>query len=73
MVKSVSWPTPLTTGQRAGGDRARHHLLVECPQVLEAAAAAPHDEHVAFAAARSRPRDRARDLAGGALALTCAG
>ena len=56
-------------GDRGGGDRARHHLLVEGPQVLEAAAAAADDQHVALARARW-PRSIARAIcAAGAFAL----
>ena len=46
IVKSVSWPTAEIVGMREAGERARHLLLVERPQVLEAAAAARHDQHV---------------------------
>ena len=45
--------------QRAGMDRARQLLVVEGPQVLERAAAARQDEHVAFGARRGQLRARA--------------
>ena len=54
MVKSVSWPTPTTTGMRAGADRARQRLLVELPQVLDRAAAAHQQQHVALGARVAR-------------------
>ena len=54
-VQSVSWPTAEMTGMRRGGDGARQRLVVEAPQILEAAAAARHDEHVRAAGWR-RPR-----------------
>ena len=37
-------------GKRAGGDGARHDFLVELAQVLDAAAAAANDEHIALGA-----------------------
>ncbi len=55
IVKSISWPTPLTTGMRAGVDGARHALVVEGPQVLERAAAARQDQHVALGPRRGQP------------------
>ena len=73
MVKSVSWPTPLTTGMARGGDRARHDLLVEGPQVLEASAAAADDEHVDLGARVGRARSRARSAPPRASPCTCAG
>ncbi len=57
----------------AGGDRARHALVIEAPEIFERAAAARDDEHVAFIAARRRfdgPhdfRDRRRALHGGGI------
>ena len=57
IVKSISWPTPVMTGIGAAMDGARHALVVEGPQVLERAAAARQDQHVAVGA-RRRP-DRA--------------
>jgi hypothetical protein len=55
-------------GNRAGVDRARDDLLVEGPQVLEAAAAATDDEHVRVLALAG-DANRARDLRAGSLAL----
>ena len=54
--------------QRASVDRARHHFFVECPQVLDAAAAAADDQHIAFGARICR-RDGRRDLGARTLAL----
>ena len=73
MVTSTSWPTPDTVGHAAGGDRARHALVVEAPEILERAAAARDDQHVAFVAARRGLdgahdfRDRGRALHGGGI------
>ena len=53
---------------RRGRDRARDDLLVEGPQVLEAAAAAREQDHVEAAQAVERA-DALRDLGRGALAL----
>jgi hypothetical protein len=46
MVKSVSWPTPLTSGTGLRRDRAGELLVVEGPQVLHRAAAAHQQDHV---------------------------
>ena len=35
-------------GNRGGADSPRNGFLVECPELLERAAAAAHDEHVGF-------------------------
>ena len=45
-VVSVSWPTAEISGMRHWRRGADHDLLVERPQVLEAAAAARDDQHV---------------------------
>ena len=68
MVKSVSWPTPTTTGMSRGADRARQRLLVELPQVLDRTAAAHQQQYVAFGAP-ARGGERLRELRRGALAL----
>ena len=52
MVKSISWPTPVTTGSAQRMDGARHALIVERPQVLQRATAAREDQHVALGARR---------------------
>ena len=62
MVKSVSCPTPTTTGMRDGADGARQRLLVELPQVLDRAAAAHEEQHVALGA-RARPPRASRRCA----------
>ena len=54
IVKSISWPDAAHDRDRAGEDRARDGLVVERPEVLERAAAARDDQHVAVA--RARPR-----------------
>ena len=68
MVKSVSWPTPTTTGMGRGADRPRQRLLVELPQVLDRAAAAHQEQHVALGAPAGA-REHRHDALGGALAL----
>ena len=49
-------------------DRARHALLVEAPQVLDRAAAAHEEQHIAFGA-RIGLREHRGDAAGSAFAL----
>ncbi len=56
MVKSISWPTPVTTGMAAAADGARHALVVEAPQVFDGTAAARHDDHIAVTARATRHR-----------------
>ena len=68
MVKSISWPTPRHYRQRAGEYRPGDDFLVERPEVLERAAAAREDQHVAFPAGRG-VRERGRDVGLGLLAL----
>ena len=46
MVTSISWPMAETTGSARADDRPRHDLLVERPEVFEAAAAAGDDDQV---------------------------
>jgi hypothetical protein len=60
MVKSVSWPMPVTTGIGCSGDGARDALVVEGPQVLERAAAAGEDQHVALGARAAEIERRGR-------------
>ena len=55
-------------GDAGRGDRPGHRLLVEGPEVLEAAAAAGEDDHVESADAVERP-DPLHDLGRGTLAL----
>src|SRR5690606_37000109 len=55
-------------GNGAGRDGPGDRLLVEGPQVLEGAAAAPDDEHVAFGARRRGP-ERPDELARRGLSL----
>ena len=62
IVKSVSCPTPETTGKTRVEHRTRDDLLVECPQILERAAAAADDQHVDIGV-RVRAPDRCGDLA----------
>ena len=59
---SCSWPTALTTGHGAGGDRPHEPLVGEREQVLEAAAAAgdDHDVGATLAEIGDRGRDRGR-------------
>ena len=56
MVRSSSWPTPVTTGMREAKDGVGDDLLVERPQVFEAAAAAADDEHVERQVAAGLPK-----------------
>ena len=49
IVKSVSCPTADTTGSAESSTARATALLVERPQVLDRAAAAPDDQHVDFA------------------------
>jgi hypothetical protein len=55
-------------GHSTGGNGARHALVVEAPQVLERAAAARHDQYIAFVTAR-RGFDGAHDFRYGRGAL----
>ena len=69
IVKSISWPTAEITGTGRGRDRAGHELLVERPEILDRAAAAPDDDDVdARDLARSRAAP-AHDLGGRAVPL----
>ncbi len=71
-VVSVSWPTAEMTGMGHGGDRARHHLLVEGPEVLDRASAPAHNHD--FDARHPRDRLQApRDVRRGPLALHAGG
>ena len=45
-VVSVSCPTAEISGMVRAGRGAHHDLLVEAPEILEAAAAARHDQHI---------------------------
>ena len=68
MVKSVSWPTPTTTGiGQARMARATASSL-NCPEVLDRAAAAHQQQHVALGA-RAGAREHRRDALGRARAL----
>ncbi len=49
-VQSISCPTAEMTGICRAGDGPHHDFLVEAPQILETAAAAPHDQHIEPAA-----------------------
>ena len=68
IVKSVSCPTPETTGSADACTAARDDLLVERPQVLDRPAAARDDQHVDFGA-RVGDADGLGDLGRGAGAL----
>ena len=52
MVKSVSWPMPAITGSGQAAIARARFSVVERPQILDAAAAASDDQHVAFVARR---------------------
>ena len=68
IVKSVSWPTPDTTGSADSNTARATGLLVERPQVLDRAAAARDDQHIDLGALVG-DADRARDLGCGLRAL----
>ena len=53
-------PDPADDGNRRAVHRARHHFLVEGPEILERSSAAGHDQHVALGALAGRV-DHARD------------
>ena len=59
---------PVITGISRRGNRARHDLLVESPQIFERTAAARHDHHVREFRAIEIPQSR-HDFPGGAFAL----
>ena len=69
MVTSVSWPTAEITGTGAAGDRPRHDLLVERPQIFDRSAAAADDHDVDARRRGAICRSAARDVERRALAL----
>ena len=68
IVKSVSCPTPDTTGSADSNTARRDHLFVERPQILDRTAAAPDDQHVHLGTVVGRAY-RPRDFRRRALAL----
>ena len=69
-VKSVSWPTPHTSGTGLRDDRAREALIVEGPEVLDRPAAAAAGSGVDLGAPARAARSRRRAPPGASAPCT---